>query len=193
MSSVRGVQAARGRWSRAAERRFVRQRRGLKLTGNSLARAVFALFGVLLIVEFFLNLGGAFSSAPLVLTTGEVQPSTFLSNAGASLVVRVAAGFFFNLIPGGVLLYYGAAWADRLVPPMGEAESYVEFTALLSIGLTLLGYYLAVSGIAGLAAGAVSVGFADEYGREFAWRQTASSIAMLVSGVVVAALGRRAA
>lgn len=170
-----------------------RRRRGLKLTANSLARAVFALFGVLLIVEFFINLGGAFSGAPLVMTTAGSQPSSFLSNASVSLAIRAAAAFFFNLIPGAALVYYGSAWADRLVPPTGEAESYVEFTALLSIGMTLLGYYFVVSGVAGLVAGVVSVVLADDYGREFAWRQTASAIAMLFSGVVLAALGRRAA
>ena len=146
----------------------------------------------MLIVEFFLNLGGSFSGGPLVFATGEATPHTIAMNAGITLGVRVLAALFFNLIPGVVFLYKGTDWADRLVAPSGEANSYIEFTALLSIGLTLLGYYFIVSGLAGVVAGVVSVALADEYGREAAWRQSASSIALLVSGAVVSAIGRRA-
>jgi hypothetical protein len=124
--------------------------------------------------------------------TGEAEPDSILANAGITLGARMLAAFLFHLVPGMVFLYKGADWADRLVGPSAETGSYIEFTALLSIGLTLLGFYFIVSGLAGVVAGIVSVALADEYGREFAWRQSASSIVLLFSGAIVAAIGRRA-
>jgi len=124
--------------------------------------------------------------------TGEAQPDSILVNAGFTLAGRVIAAFLFNLVPGMVFLYKGTDWADKLVAPSDESDAYVEFTALLSIGLTLLGYYFIVSGLAGVVGGIVSVALADEFGRDFAWKQSSSSFALLVSGVVVATIGHRA-
>lgn len=147
---------------------------------------------MLLIVEFFVDLGGSFSGGPLVYVGPDAGPSSILAHAGIALGLRLLAAFLFDLVPGLVFLYKGTDWADRLLAPADEPSSHIEFTALLSIGLMLLGCYFIISGLAGLVAGIVSVVLADELVRGFAWRQAASSITTLLCGAVIAIAGHRA-
>jgi hypothetical protein len=150
------------------------------------------LLGVLLVVEFFVGLGSSFDGGPLVLSTGDAGPQSILADAGLTVGLRILTGLLFKVLPGAVLLYKGSDWADRLLPPTSDAVSQIEFGALLSIGLMLLGCYFMISGFTGLVGGVVFVAFTEDYAREYAWRSLASSLAMLVSGALVAAVGRRA-
>lgn len=163
------------------------------LTANSFARASFVLFGVFLIVEFFVNLGSSLSGTPLVYVRGETNLGPVLGHAVVTLALRVLVATVFNLIPGTVLLLKGPDWADRLITPTDAAGSYIEFTALLAVGSTLLGYYFLIGGLAGLAGSLVAIGAAGhEVERTFIIRQSGEWAAKLIGGLVLIALGRRA-
>ena len=110
-----------------------------------------------------------------------------------SVGVRIVVAAAFELAPGLFLLRKGPEWADRLVPPGPEGQAYIEYTALLSIGLTLLGYYFVIYGGAGVLGGLVGLAFADEFTRSLALRNEIHSVAMLAAGAFLVVLGRRAA
>jgi len=68
----------------------------------------------------------------------------------------------------------------------------VEFLALLSIGLTLIGYFFVVTGAAGLIAATAAFAFSNGGGTTLGWQTSAPSSARAVAGVVLIVLGRRA-
>ncbi len=163
------------------------------MTSNSLARAVFTLFGALLVVHFFITAGASLSGMPLLYVEGEYEASGALAALSTSAAARILGAALFHLVPGIVFLLKGETWADRLVPPGEESGAYIEYTALLAIGLTLLGAYFLVIGLAGTLGGIVRIALADEYMRESAIEYEIYAFVQLVCGAVLVQLGRRVA
>ena len=163
------------------------------MTSNSLARTALTLFGVYLMVECFVTLGGAFSNAPLVVAPGDATGDMLLTQGAIVLASRFGAALIFELLPGLIIVSKSTAWADRLVPPADEAVSHIEPRALLAIGLILLGLSFLVTGLAGTAGSVVAAILADDLGRELAWRQSASALVMAVAGGVLVLVGYRTA
>ena len=78
-----------------------------------------------------------------------------------------------------------------MLPPSDTSRSHIEFAALLSIGLTLLGYDFIVLGLAGAVGGAAMAAMSEKLVRQLVLEQSISSVVKLVSGFVLVYLGLR--
>ena len=164
------------------------------MTGNSLARACFVLLGVQLIVGFF-------TSFYFTATSSFRYPSTFEDGVTLDYLAWVVGGgavigALFQVLPGWFLITRAQQWADRLLPANDETQTYIEFTALLRIGMTLLGYYFVVLGISLIASyGAIAVvsQFTTDGYSSTGVAELGDGIVRLIAGIVLVASARRAA
>ncbi len=174
------------------------------MTGNALARACFVLFGAYLIVSFFDGLVGTIMSMMesharigMEIQSEFIDPyESFLEYFAFALLTGAVSGLLFQIAPGYFLISRSRDWANRLVPPADEAASYIEFTALLRVGLTLLGYYFLIFGLGSLLGFVLTAGTAVAFDMETLPRSLPSlaySVVYLAAAYVLIASARRAA
>jgi len=146
-----------------------------------------------LVVQSLLLVSNGFVGAQVQLIPLELSASEKLSALGLAVAGGVVAGLLLNVLPGWWLVSRSQALADRLLPSSGEAATYVEFTALLRIGLFLVGCMLTIDGLGGGIGAAVKVALSESVMPEFDYPPLVAPIATLVGGLVLIIWSRRAA
>ncbi len=150
------------------------------------------LFGIYLVVGFLSQSFDLFSNAQVQLIGVDLPATDKLTILAITVGTSSAQGLLFNILPGWLLISRSQRWAHRLVPETNEPAAYIEFTALLRIGLFLVGCYFTIRGLAGSVGSGLTIFLADSTVREYVWSQSASSLVTLAAGIGTLLWSRRA-
>jgi hypothetical protein len=170
------------------------------MSARELLRVGLVLLGAFLIVSAISSVAESVGTNPVLFTRlvlSERDPSEVLSAALGLATLSVGAGLVFGVLPGIVLILRSERWAERLVPASSGPSQFLAST-LLPVGLIILGLFLGIHGLAGVAGGialqvAENAAFSDSPRHGLAWQYLASSIVQLAAGLLVFGWGRQSA
>jgi hypothetical protein len=163
------------------------------VSAQQLARVGLALLGTYLIVQALASGADSFSGRPFMVRPGGDEIPEIVNSSLVSLGMAFVGVLLYGVLPGTILIAKSGAWAKAWFP---EAPAFTEIplTALVSVGLLLLGINFGVEGLAGVIGGVVRILTSEDWTHwtlAYAFGSVAASVVSLVAGVGLFLLGKR--